>query len=121
MPTANVIEPLEILVTGGLVSLETGVRAILGLCKNLLFFQGEFCTESRPDKVPGQVSLLHDVAYRGTSLIRKRRPPMTTIGASRYSPTAGSYGGAISYERGTPVCAEAGGLDFRAGTTLSTP
>jgi len=38
------------------------------------------------------------VGYRGTSLIRHRPPPRTSIG-----PTVRSYGGAVSYEPGTPV------------------
>ena len=41
-------------------------------------------------------------SYRGTSLIRNRKPPRTTM-APRHSSTIGSYGGAFSCERGTHV------------------
>ena len=41
--------------------------------------------------------------YRGTSLIRKCPPPLGTPQGPRHRPTVGSYGGAVSYERGTPV------------------
>jgi len=40
--------------------------------------------------------------YRGISLIRNRLPPKDYQGP-RHRPTVGSYGGAVSYERGTPV------------------
>ena len=40
---------------------------------------------------------------RGTSCIKKRYPPRTTIGPSTHSPDVGSEGAAFSYERGTSV------------------
>ena len=42
-------------------------------------------------------------SYRGTSLIRYRPHPLGPPEDPRHSPTIGSYEGAVSYERGTPV------------------
>ena len=41
--------------------------------------------------------------YRGTSLIRNTPPPLGSQQGPRNRPTVGSYGEAVSYERGTPV------------------
>ena len=41
--------------------------------------------------------------YRVTSLIRNSPPPLGPPYSTRHSPTVGSQGGAVSYERGTPV------------------
>ena len=41
--------------------------------------------------------------YRGTSLIRNRHPPLGPPQEPKHGPTAGSYGVAVSFKRGTPV------------------
>ena len=41
--------------------------------------------------------------YMDTSLKRKRHPPLGPPYGPRHRPTVGSRGGAVSYERGTPV------------------
>ena len=46
---------------------------------------------------------LPGVPYRGTSLIRNRPPPLGPAEEPRHGPTVGSYGVAVSYERGTLV------------------
>ena len=41
--------------------------------------------------------------YRGTSLMRNRPPPLGPPKGTRHITTAGSYGGAVYYERDTPA------------------
>ena len=43
------------------------------------------------------------VVYMGTSLIKNCPPPLEPQQEPRHGPTAGSYGVAVSYKRGTPV------------------
>jgi len=67
-----------------------------------------YCVLSREQKCVGghHSCSLHQVLYRGTSLIRKRPLPRSTVGPGPgHRPTVGSSGGAFSYERGTPVAA----------------
>ena len=40
---------------------------------------------------------------KGTSLIRNGRPPLAPPSELRYGPTAGAYGLAVSYKRGSPA------------------
>ena len=42
------------------------------------------------------------MAYRGTSPMRNSPPPLGPPYGPRHRPTVGSWGGAVSYERGTP-------------------
>ena len=42
-------------------------------------------------------------SYRGTSLMRNYPPPPGPTWDPGHRPTVGSYGKAVSYERGTPV------------------
>ena len=44
--------------------------------------------------------------YRGTSLMRKCPPPLGPPWGPRHRSTVGFFGGAVSYQRGTPVCRE---------------
>jgi hypothetical protein len=43
------------------------------------------------------------ISLRGTSLIRSNPPPLGSLEGPRQRTTVGSQGGAVSYERGTPV------------------
>ena len=43
------------------------------------------------------------MAYRGTSPMRNSPPPLGPPYGPRHRPTVGSWGGAVSYERGAPV------------------
>ena len=45
----------------------------------------------------------HEGWYRATSLIKNSPPLLGTPQSPRQSPTVGSYGGAVSYGRGTTV------------------
>ena len=45
----------------------------------------------------------YPVPYRGTSLIINSPPPLGPPEGPKHSPTVGAKGGAVSYERGTPV------------------
>jgi hypothetical protein len=46
--------------------------------------------------------------YTGTSLIKKRPHSLRPPKERRHSHTVGSYGGAVSYERGTPAVNQEG-------------
>jgi len=55
--------------------------------------------------------------YRGTSLIINSPPPLGTPYGPRHESTAGSSGGVVSYERGTPVSHRNQSLAGRLCTT----
>ena len=57
----------------------------------------------RPVEVDFRVPPHGRTANRGASLIRNSTPPPGPPQDPRHSPDVGSQGGAISYERGTPV------------------
>ena len=64
-----------------------------------------------------QPGILTCDAYRGTSLIRERAPPRTT----GHCPDVGSQGGAVSYERGTPVRWQGGDIRRRGADQQDRP
>ena len=61
------------------------------------------CWELEEPKGPTRLSPVHEGMYRGASLIRNPHPPLGSTLVPRHRATVGSYGGAVSYERGTPV------------------